>query len=702
MEIMDHEIKQLKRSRIPIIKVRWNSKRGPEFTWEREDQFKKTYPHLFTKTVSPLDPGKTPESQPPQEQEFMNKDQARPDLGVSYAALTGPNSEPTHKEFMANVYPNVHGSMKFPADEHVILEEPLSSSETLSSMKNLATTTTTTTTLPLPPPPQQQSSTDSELAARVTALERKFTNLKQKNQTLDTISQNLRSKVFTLELRDLPHKINQTVNAVVKEVNRDEFLAEKDKSRKRHHDNQDPPPHLPPPDSYPSDQGRRLALSISKLKVAHYLDFGLEELVQSLWIESECEYDISAAYGISHWWFKRKEFYITRHDAHSIYSKVISHMRILSVISLKTYERYVYTFLKEIFLRKADYKEYKISEADFKNLHPNDFEDLYLLHLQEDLQLEIESYQSKLNLTQTDWDASDFLFKEDYTIVSKPRAAIYKDRNDQKSRKNTECVNAADKELTAAKHKLMININAARLKLKLFKNIAAADMNPQVVSAAKLPILNPNEFDLWKMRIEQYILMTDYSLWEVVLNGDSHVPTHIVEGVVQPVAPTTAEQKLARKNELKACGTLLMALPDNHQFKFNSHKDAKTLMEAIEKHFRGNTITKKVQKTLLKQQFENFFCSSSEGLDQTHDRLQNLVSQLKILRSTDSHNLAFVSSTLTDSTIDSVSAAVNVSAVGAKLTASTLPNVNSLSNAVIYSFFASQSSSPQLDNEDLQ
>nr|GEX81434.1 putative reverse transcriptase domain-containing protein [Tanacetum cinerariifolium] len=52
VEIIDCEIKQLKRSQIPIIKVRWNSKRGPEFTWEREDQFKKTYSHLFTKTVS--------------------------------------------------------------------------------------------------------------------------------------------------------------------------------------------------------------------------------------------------------------------------------------------------------------------------------------------------------------------------------------------------------------------------------------------------------------------------------------------------------------------------------------------------------------------------------------------------------------------------------------------------------------------------
>nr|GEU31388.1 putative reverse transcriptase domain-containing protein [Tanacetum cinerariifolium] len=51
VEVMDRETKRLKRSRIPIIKVRWNSKRGPEFTWEREDQFKQKYPHLFTKTI---------------------------------------------------------------------------------------------------------------------------------------------------------------------------------------------------------------------------------------------------------------------------------------------------------------------------------------------------------------------------------------------------------------------------------------------------------------------------------------------------------------------------------------------------------------------------------------------------------------------------------------------------------------------------
>nr|GFB15624.1 putative reverse transcriptase domain-containing protein [Tanacetum cinerariifolium] len=51
VEIMDREVKRLRNYRVPIVKVRWNSKRGPKFTWEREDQFKKKYPHLFTKTA---------------------------------------------------------------------------------------------------------------------------------------------------------------------------------------------------------------------------------------------------------------------------------------------------------------------------------------------------------------------------------------------------------------------------------------------------------------------------------------------------------------------------------------------------------------------------------------------------------------------------------------------------------------------------
>ncbi|GKD99929.1 hypothetical protein Tco_1387913 [Tanacetum coccineum] len=131
----------------------------------------------------------------------------------------------------------------------------------------------------------------------------------------------------------------------------------------------------------PGNKERRNALSIYKLKMAYYPDFGLEEFVPSLWIKSERDYDISATYGISHRWFKSKEFYITRHSALSDHRIVRSHMRILSVVSLKTFSRYGYTYLRKIVLRRADYKEYKISEADFKNLHPNDFEDMYMLHL---------------------------------------------------------------------------------------------------------------------------------------------------------------------------------------------------------------------------------------------------------------------------------------------------------------------------------
>ncbi|GJV94916.1 hypothetical protein Tco_1546493 [Tanacetum coccineum] len=85
-----------------------------------------------------------------------------------------------------------------------------------------------------------------------------------------------------------------------------------------------------------------------------------------------------------------------------------------------------------------------------------------------------------------------------------------------------------------------------------------------------------------------------------------------------------------RRLELKARSTLLMGIPNEHQLKFNSIKDAKSLLQAIEKRFGGNVATKKTQRNLLKQQYENFTASSSEVLDQTFDRLQKLISQLEI------------------------------------------------------------------------
>nr|GEV17294.1 putative ribonuclease H-like domain-containing protein [Tanacetum cinerariifolium] len=169
-----------------------------------------------------------------------------------------------------------------------------------------------------------------------------------------------------------------------------------------------------------------------------------------------------------------------------------------------------------------------------------------------------------------------------------------------------------------------------------------------VVVAAKLRILNPNEFD------------------------------PIVDGAVQIIAPTTAEQRLAKKDELKARGTLLMALPDKHQLKFNIHKDGKTLMEAIEKR--------------------------ELSLDDLFNNLKIYKAKVKSssTSSQTTQNIAFVSSNNTDSTNESVNAVPSVSAASSKASISILLNVDSLSDAVIYSFFASQSNSPQLDNKDLK
>ncbi|GJW66611.1 hypothetical protein Tco_0121035 [Tanacetum coccineum] len=77
--------------------------------------------------------------------------------------------------------------------------------------------------------------------------------------------------------------------------------------------------------------------------------------------------------------------------------------------------------------------------------------------------------------------------------------------------------------------------------------------------------------------------------------------------------------------------TLKMGIPNEHQLKFNSIKDAKQLLEVVEKGFGENTATKKTQRNLLKQQYENITALSSEMLDQTFNMLQKFVSQLELL-----------------------------------------------------------------------
>ncbi|GJV59990.1 hypothetical protein Tco_1466090 [Tanacetum coccineum] len=122
-----------------------------------------------------------------------------------------------------------------------------------------------------------------------------------------------------------------------------------------------------------------------------------------------------------------------------------------------------------------------------------------------------------------------------------------------------------------------------------------------MVVASKVPMLKPGEYKLWRMRMEQYIQMIDYSLWKVIEIGNAPLVTKVVEGVETTVAPSTTEEKAQRRLELKARSTLLMGIPNEHQLKFNFIKDAKSLLQAVEKRFGGNDATKKTQRNLLNQ-----------------------------------------------------------------------------------------------------
>ncbi|GKA04257.1 hypothetical protein Tco_0677038 [Tanacetum coccineum] len=142
-----------------------------------------------------------------------------------------------------------------------------------------------------------------------------------------------------------------------------------------------------------------------------------------------------------------------------------------------------------------------------------------------------------------------------------------------------------------------------------------------MVAASKVPMLKPGEYEIWRMRIKQYIQMIDYTLWEVIKNGATLPKTKIMEGVMTEVPITTAEENAQRRLKVKARSTLMMGIPNEHQLKFNFIKDAKKLLEAVGKRFGGNAATRKTQRNLLKQQYENFTTPSSVMLDQTFDRL---------------------------------------------------------------------------------
>ncbi|GJV73918.1 retrovirus-related pol polyprotein from transposon TNT 1-94 [Tanacetum coccineum] len=256
--------------------------------------------------------------------------------------------------------------------------------------------------------------------------------------------------------------------------------------------------------------------------------------------------------------------------------------------------------------------------------------------------------------------------------------------------------------------------------------------------------------------------MIDYASWEVIKNSATLPKTAVVEGVEKVMPITSVEEKATRRLEVKARSTLMMGILNEHQLKFNSIKDAKLLLEAVEKRFGDNATTKKTQRNLLKQQYEKFTAPRSEMLDQTFDRLQKLMSQLELLdenlsqedvnqkllrslspkwnthvvvwrnkakldtmsmddlynnlkvyepevkgmssSSSSTQNMAFVSSlnNNTSSSNEVVNAAHGVTTASTQVNTAYSTNIDNLSDAVICLFFASQPNSPQLAHEDLQ
>ncbi|GKD82928.1 ribonuclease H-like domain-containing protein [Tanacetum coccineum] len=176
-----------------------------------------------------------------------------------------------------------------------------------------------------------------------------------------------------------------------------------------------------------------------------------------------------------------------------------------------------------------------------------------------------------------------------------------------------------------------------------------------------------------------------------------------------------------KKEKLKV---LCLAIPDEYQPRFHGIKDAKTLWATIKSRFGGNVESKKMQKNVLKQQFENFSVSDTKGLDKAYDRFQKLINQLEIhdeldiddlynnlkvfeadikgssRSSSNSQNVAFLSAEDTNS-INEVNTANGVS-TAAGHSSQGQASSSSYTNDLMFSFFADQSSGPQLDDEDLE
>ncbi|GJT09357.1 hypothetical protein Tco_0856399 [Tanacetum coccineum] len=159
---------------------------------------------------------------------------------------------------------------------------------------------------------------------------------------------------------------------------------------------------------------------------------------------------------------------------------------------------------------------------------------------------------------------------------------------------------------------------------------------PQIITTNTLSnikcSLQKDDYDTWAMEMEHYLEYIDNEVWKVIQNGNSKKRvTKGKDGVYRVLPPTTQEEQVADEKERKARTLLLMAVPKDHLRRFHGMDDAKEIWAAIKTRFGGNANSKKMQKAVLKQQFEAFTISSKESLEKGYDRFQKLLSQLDAL-----------------------------------------------------------------------
>ncbi|GJX63469.1 hypothetical protein Tco_0296369 [Tanacetum coccineum] len=159
---------------------------------------------------------------------------------------------------------------------------------------------------------------------------------------------------------------------------------------------------------------------------------------------------------------------------------------------------------------------------------------------------------------------------------------------------------------------------------------------PQVTTVnntAKFPYLKVGEYDVWAMKMQNYISSTDLQCWNVVMKGNHARPTTTdSNGKIVYRDPVSADEYLVLQRESKARSTLISALPDEHMSDFNHMIDAKDIWDAIKAKFGSNEESRKLQKTMLKQAFAEFKMTSEEGLDKCYERMQKMLTQMNSLK----------------------------------------------------------------------